>query len=77
MVGNGGKWWEMVENGGKWWKMVGNRDGHHWSPLVTEAAAMTGTFGVKPTGQAVVTETSVAKTCPVENVGGKCHGPGV
>ena len=58
MVGNGGKWWEMVENGGK----------QGWSPLVTEAAAMTGTFGVKPTGQAVVTETSVAKTCPVENV---------
>ena len=62
---------EMVGNDGK----GGMVTTQGWSPLVTEAAAMTGTFGVKPTGQAVVTETSVAKTCPVENDGGKCHGP--
>lgn len=45
-------------NGEEFWRAMFLTDGEEpkW------ATAMTGTFGVKPTGQAVVTETSVAKT---------------
>ena len=28
MVGDGGRWWEMMGDGGRWWEMVG--DGGRW-----------------------------------------------